>query len=82
MLISEFLDCSQKAWQKVKDSDPRSPLRYGQALYIILPDEFFQHICQTDNDFFYWNNGRASEIDQICYSMCEDYEDMKHLGMV
>lgn len=82
MLISEFLEYSQQAWQKVKDSNPRNPLRYGQALYLILPDEFFEHIYQTDNDFFYWNNGRANEIDQICYSICEDYEDMWYLGVI
>jgi len=82
MLILEFLDYSQQAWQKVKDSDPRSPLRYGQALYLILPDEFFEPIYQTDKDFFYWKNELAGQIDQICYSMCEDYGDMRELGVI
>jgi hypothetical protein len=82
MLISEFLEYSQQAWQKVKESDKRSPLRYGQALYLVLPDEFFEHTYQTDKDFFYFSDERTSEIDQICYSLCEDYADMKHLGIV
>jgi hypothetical protein len=82
MLISEFLEYSQQAWKAVKDSDPRSPLRYGQALYLVLPDEFFEPIYQTDEDFFYFSNDRAGHIDQICYSMCEDYEDMWYLGVI
>jgi hypothetical protein len=82
MLISEFLEYSQQARQKVKDSDQRSPLRYGQALYLVLPDEFFEPIYQTDKDYFYWKNERAGDIDQICYSLCEDYEDMRQSGVI
>lgn len=82
MLISEFLEYSQQAWKKVKDSDQRSPLRYGQALYLILPDEFFDPIYQTDKDFFYFSDERAGHIDQICFSMCEDSEDMRQSGVI
>jgi hemerythrin len=84
MQILEFLEYSQQAWQKVKESDQHTlhTLRYGQALYLVLPDEFFEHIYQTDKDFFYWGNERAEEIDQICYAMCADYEDMWYLGVI
>jgi hypothetical protein len=74
MLISEFLEYSEAAWDAVYRSDPRSPLRYGQALHWAIPQEFFAPIHQTDSDFYYWVNEHYEEINQICFELCEDYQ--------
>ncbi len=82
MLISEFLEYSQLAWNKVHNSDPRSPLRYGQALWNILPEDFLAPIYQTDMDFYYFSNNKVDRINTICYQLCDDYYDMLHLGVI
>lgn len=74
MKIKEFLEYSRKAHRMVGLSDPRSPLRYGQALFYVLSDEFTDNFYQTENDFFYWSNDRISDIDLICLKLCDDYE--------
>jgi hypothetical protein len=74
MLLSEFLEYSQAAWNAVNDSDPRSPLRYGQALYNRLPEDVTDKLSwQDETDFFYWSNNEFVDINEICYNLCSDY---------
>jgi hypothetical protein len=74
MLIQEFLEYSEAVWDAVYRSDPRSPLRYGQSLWNVIPSEFFAPIHQTDSDFYYFRNDQYEEINEICFSLCEDYD--------
>jgi hypothetical protein len=73
MLLTKFLEYSQAAWNAVNDSDPRSPLRYGQALYQLLPEHITNQLVFGETDFYYWHNDGFSEINEICYNLCSDY---------
>lgn len=73
MLLSEFLEYSQAAWDHVNESDPRSPLRYGQALYNLLPEDITVQLVWGETDFYYWNNYTFADINEICYDLCSDY---------
>jgi hypothetical protein len=74
MKLVEFYEYSQQAWKAVEEGK-HYHYRYGQALFNILPEEFTKAIYLSDDDFFHWDNERWQEIDDICYSLCDDYKN-------
>jgi hypothetical protein len=73
MLISEFLEYSEAAWDAVHRSDPRSPHTYAQCLWAVTPAEFLARNKKATVGFIPWSDERYEEINQICFELCEDY---------
>ncbi len=73
MLMQEFINYTIQAWDLVEKSDKRSPLRYGQALWQILPQDVLDKLVWGETDFFYYSNDRYMDINMICYRLCSDW---------